>query len=123
MIPTTTGGLIIQPNSISDLIRQYFSANETKNRRVLEALLSDDFTFSSPRDDRIDRASYFARCWPNSEKYRSIELEKIFENGSEAFVRYRCAPKSGAGFRDTEYFRIAGDKIAEVDVYFGRSFS
>jgi ketosteroid isomerase-like protein len=113
----------MQPSSISDLIRQYFSAYESKNRRVLEALLSDDFTFSSPRDDHIDRASYFARCWPNSEKYRSIELEKIFANGSEAFVRYCCVPKSGASFRNTEYFRIADDKIAEVDVYFGRSLS
>jgi ketosteroid isomerase-like protein len=109
------------PRNISDLIRQYFSAYETKDRNVAEALLSDDFTFSSPRDDRIGRAEYFARCWPNSGKFRAFHIERLFDQGNEAFVRYLCEPKSGDKFRNTEYFRADGDKIVEVDVYFGRS--
>jgi ketosteroid isomerase-like protein len=56
-------------DSISDLVRKCFSAYELKDRRIIEDLLSDDFTFTSPLDDfarrtlreRIDRAEYFKR--------------------------------------------------------------
>lgn len=104
----------------SDLVRKYYSAYETKDRKALEGLLSDDFRFSSPLDDRIDRAAYFKRCWPNSERIRSIKIEKLFENGNEACVRYESEHKGGARFRNTELLRIEGNKIRKVDVYFGR---
>jgi hypothetical protein len=35
------------------------------------------------------------------------------------FVRYECELKDGARFRNTEYLRIEGNKIKEVEVYFG----
>jgi ketosteroid isomerase-like protein len=44
------------------MMRAYFAAYENKDRPAMEALLSDDFTFTSPRDDHINRATYFARC-------------------------------------------------------------
>jgi hypothetical protein len=37
----------------SDLIRKYISAYETTSRKTIEGLLSNDFIFSSPFDDRI----------------------------------------------------------------------
>ena len=104
----------------SDLVRKYYSAYESKDRKALEDLLSDDFTFSSPLDDRIDRAVYFKRCWPNSAKVRAFRIETLFEKGGEACVRYECEHKSGARFRNTEFFKIERNKIKEVDVYFGR---
>jgi ketosteroid isomerase-like protein len=106
---------------IPDLVHRYYSAWETKNRQILEGLLSDDFTFSSPRDDRISRAAFFDKCWPNSEKIRARTIEKLFEQDSEAFVRYRLQLRNGAQFRNTELLRFEGGKIAEVDVYFGRT--
>ena len=51
--------------SNSDLIRKYSSAYENKDRKVVESLLSHDFVFTSPYDYRIDRETYFKRCWPN----------------------------------------------------------
>lgn len=36
--------------SLTELIRIYFKAYETKDRSVLESTLSDDFTFASPHD-------------------------------------------------------------------------
>jgi ketosteroid isomerase-like protein len=50
--------------SASDLIRKYFSAYENKDRAAVEALLTNDFVFTSPYDYRIDRETYFKRCWP-----------------------------------------------------------
>jgi ketosteroid isomerase-like protein len=107
--------------NLSDLARIYFAAYESKDRAAIDGVLSDDFTFSSPRDDHIDRTTYFERCWPNSAKIRTITIEKLCEQGSDVFVRYRQELITGAEFRNTELLRFAGDKIAEVDVYFGRT--
>jgi hypothetical protein len=54
-------------------------------------------------------------------KIHAIRIEKLFEKGNEAFVRYECELKDGARFRNTEYLRIEGNKIREVEVYFGSS--
>lgn len=47
----------------------------------MEALLTNDFTFTSPKDDHIDLATYFARCWPNSERIKAFPIENLFEQG------------------------------------------
>jgi ketosteroid isomerase-like protein len=106
-------------SNLSDLIRKYYSSYESKDRKSLEDLLSDDFTFSSPLDDHISKTTYFQRCWPNSETISVFHIEKLFEKGNEAFVRYKCERIAGPKFRNTEYLRIEGDKIKEVEVYFG----
>jgi ketosteroid isomerase-like protein len=106
-------------DSISDLVRKCFSAYELKDRQMIEDLLSEDFTFTSPLDDRIDRTEYFKKCWPTSENIQSFQIEKLFENGNEAFVRYECEMKAGKKFRNTEWFRFEGGKLKEVQVYFG----
>jgi ketosteroid isomerase-like protein len=107
--------------NLSDLARSYFAAYETKDRAVLDGLLSDDFTFTSPRDDHIGRAAYFERCWPNSANVRTIAIEKLCEHGPDVFVRYRQELFTGAEFRNMELLRFEGGKLAEVDVYFGRT--
>jgi ketosteroid isomerase-like protein len=106
-------------SNLANLIRKYYFSYESKDRKSLEDLLSDDFTFSSPLDDRISRTTYFQRCWPNSETISVFRIEKLFEKGNEAFVRYECERIAGSRFRNTEYLRIEGDKIKEVEVYFG----
>jgi ketosteroid isomerase-like protein len=111
---------------VADLARECFAAFVWRDRQRVEQLLSDDFAFSSPRDDRIDKARYFERCWPNGDQFAAIEVEKVFAEGDEAFVRYRCEPKRGAAFapfRNTEYFRAKDGRIQEIEVYFGRSLA
>lgn len=106
--------------SVVNLVRRYFLAYETRDRQVLEDMLDEGFTFSSPLDDRISRAAWFARCWPNSRTLRRITVEKIFEQGGEAFIRYEAESTTGKKFRNTEWFRFEGGKLLEVQVYFGR---
>ena len=48
------------------IARASYQAYVDKDRRAIEALIADDFHFNSPLDNRIDRATYFSRCWPNS---------------------------------------------------------
>ena len=105
--------------STSHLVRSSFAAYESKDRKALEELLSDDFRFTSPLDDHIDRKTYFERCWPFSDNVRNFHLLKLFDYGDEAFVLYECEPKVGDKFRNTEFFKIEGNKIKEVEVFFG----
>jgi len=107
------------PSKLSEIIRACYRAYETKERRMVEERLADDFTFTSPDDIGIDKATYFERCWPNAESMKAINVEKIFENGNEAFVRYEAELNTGETFRNTEFFRIEDDKVKEVQVYYG----
>jgi ketosteroid isomerase-like protein len=106
-------------SKISELIRESYRAYVEKDRSIIEPLLADDFVFTSPADDHIDRATYFVRCWPNAERVVGFEIEQLVESGNHAFVLYRMTPKDGKPFRNTEVFTIEGDKIKEVMVFFG----
>jgi len=100
-------------------VRAIFAAYMTNDRKVVEDALADDFRFTSPYDDQIDKATYFERCWKDSDWIERHELEKIFVEGDEAFVTYKCMARGGKSFRNTEFFAFAGDKIRRIDVYFG----
>ncbi|MEK7954449.1 nuclear transport factor 2 family protein [Luteolibacter soli] len=101
------------------LIAAYFAAYEKKDRTALENLLAEDFTFSSPVDDRIDRDRYFQRCWPFSQQAKEFRIEKLLADDEEAFVRYEAVTVSGTAFRNIETFSIREGKIVHVEVYFG----
>jgi SnoaL-like domain len=105
--------------SNSDLIRKYFSAYEIKDRETVESLLSDDFVFTSPYDHRINLETYFKCCWPYSEQSPTYEIVKMLERDNEAFILYDCKTKIAGRSRNTEFFTIDGNKIRQVEVYFG----
>ncbi|MBZ9726700.1 nuclear transport factor 2 family protein [Mesorhizobium sp. B2-7-3] len=106
----------------SDLVRGYFAAFQAGDRAVMEATLADDFTFTSPYDDAIDRTTYFERCWPNGKLFRSMTIERICEDGNDVFVRYSCETLEGKTFRNTELHSFRGDQLRSVEVYFGASY-
>lgn len=104
-----------------ELIRAYFHAYETSDRDSIELLLTDDFTFTSPLDDKISRQAFFARCWPHSATHSNFDIERCTPAEGGAYVTYSVTRDDGAQFRNTEYFEIDGDTIRHVDVFFGRS--
>ena len=108
--------------SRSDAIRGYFAAYKSRDRKHLEQALAEDFTFTSPYDDKIDKATYFERCWPNFERIREHVIERIFEQGDEAFVLYRCITQDGKEFRNTEFFTFKDERLKQVQVYFGATY-
>ena len=109
----------MQHNAVSDLIRNYFAAFLAQDRKTLEDGLSEDFTFTSPYDDHINKTTFFERCLPGSVNFRRVEIEKLFVEGNEAFMRYKAELKDASTFRSTEYIRVEGNRIREVEVYFG----
>ena len=104
------------------MIRALFAAYRANDRKAVEDALADDFRFTSPYDDSIDKATYFERCWRNSDWIELHELERIFVEGDEEFVTYKCVAKGGRNFRNTEFFTFAGDRIKRIDVYFGATY-
>ena len=76
-----------------EIIRAIFAAYLSDDREAVEDALSEDFRFTSPYDDAIDKPTYFERCWRNSDWIERHELERIFVEGDEAFVTYRCVAR------------------------------
>jgi ketosteroid isomerase-like protein len=105
-----------------EIIRALFAAYMSIDRKAIENSFTDDFRFTTPYDDRIDKATYFERCWKVSDWIERQELEKIFVEGDEAFVTYRCVAKGGKTFRNTEFFAFEEDRIKQIDVYFGATY-
>jgi len=110
------------PMQKAEIIRAVFAAYLSNDRKAVEDALTDDFRFTSPYDDEIDKATYFARCWRNTDWIERHELERIFVEGDEAFVTYKCLAKGGKNFRNTEFFSFEGDRIKRIDVYFGATY-
>jgi hypothetical protein len=106
----------------ADIIRALFAAYLSNDRKAVEDSFTDDFRFTSPYDDEIDKATYFARCWKVSDWIERQTLEKILAEDDGAFVTYQCVAKGGRSFRNTEFFTFAGDKIERIDVYFGATY-
>ena len=102
------------------LARDAYGAYESGDRSVIEALLSDDFTFYAPPDPGIDREQYFERCWANADLIESYEFKRLEEiGGDEVLVTYESKKTDGNRFRNTEILSFDGDKISKVEVYFG----
>jgi ketosteroid isomerase-like protein len=102
-----------------EVIRACFAAYISKDRSAIESLIAEDFTFTSPLDDHIDRVRYFERCWPNSEHIEGIRIENLFVQGDKAFVQYELKPKGKPSFRNAEFFTVRGGRVTEIIVYFG----
>lgn len=108
--------------SKTEIIRNLFAAYLSNDRKSVEAAFTDDFRFTSPYDDEIDKATYFERCWRVSDWIERQELERIMVDGEAAFVTYRCVTKEGKSFRNTEAYSFVGDSIQRIDVYFGATY-
>ncbi|MBB5571843.1 MULTISPECIES: nuclear transport factor 2 family protein [Rhizobium] len=104
-----------------DTVRRLYAAYVAQHPDVVRPMLTSDFTFSSPRDDHIDRDQYFRHCWPKEKVFRAIHIEHLVPDRDEVIVGYRAEKMDGDSFRNVEVIRFTGDRIAEVNVYFGRN--
>ena len=103
------------------IARAAYEAYVAKDRAAIERLIAEDFSFTSPLDNRIDRATYFARCWPNSESIEDFDYINLVPDGDHVFVTYEGSNTDGQRFRNTEILTIRDGQISEVEVYFGWS--
>jgi len=103
------------------IARASYEAYVHKDRAAIEALIADDFHFTSPLDNRLDRDTYFTRCWPNSQRIRSFDYIHLVAAGELVFVTYVGSNVDGGRFRNTEILTVRDGQIVEAEVYFGWS--
>jgi ketosteroid isomerase-like protein len=106
----------------ASIARAMYEAFRDRRRALAERLLAPDFHFTSPYDDRIDRAAFFSRCWPNGDRISAFQVERVMADAAGAFVTYYCTANEGTSFRNTEYLTIRNGRITSADVYFGASY-
>jgi hypothetical protein len=113
-------------NDQEQLLKRWYAAwVDNKDWGTLDAMLTDDFTFSSAAgDDHISKAAFKKQCWETQIGFIDrFELESMFENANEAFVKYLGHTKNGKAFRNVEHFTFRANKIAALECYFGEQSS
>jgi ketosteroid isomerase-like protein len=108
-----------QVTQVEKVVGQYYAAFEKKDWKLMEQVLADGFTFSSPLDDHISVKAFQDRCWPNAYKIKRFDLEKIVVNGDDAFVICNGWTNDGKLFRNGDYFRLKDGKIRAYECFFG----
>ncbi len=101
------------------VVKRCYQAYVDKDRAAIEKVIADDFHFTSPLDNRLDRKTYFERCWPNSRMMQAFDYKRIVESGGEVLVTYEATTSDGKRFRNTEVLTVRGGRIVEAEVYFG----
>jgi ketosteroid isomerase-like protein len=110
--------------SIEKIIKDYYAAYEKKDWSLMEPILADGFTFTSPAgDDHISLKLYKERCWPNAYKTKKFDLETVIIEGDDAYVTYNGWTTDGKLFRNTERFKFKDGKIKENECFFGTGVS
>src|SRR5215470_15656768 len=90
-----------------EIIHKWYAAWEKKDLGAFNALLADNFTFSSAAgDDHISKSTFKTQCWDTQVDFIShSDLEQIATGGDDAFVKYLCHTKNG--------------KLESIECYFG----
>ncbi|MEJ8572469.1 nuclear transport factor 2 family protein [Microbaculum marinum] len=102
-----------------DIAKRAFRAYVDDDRAAIEALVAEDFRFTSPYDNGIDRQTYFARCWPNHEAMAKVDFVRALCCDDEVALTYEATMLTGRVVRNTELFTIRDGLIVAVEVYFG----
>lgn len=110
--------LLVEPNE--DVVRRIMASYMAGDRATAETLIADEFVFTSPQDDHIDRAAYLERCFPTSDRFSRHELTHVVATGDDVFVMYEDELRdTGETFRNAELITVRDGQIVEVQVFFG----
>jgi ketosteroid isomerase-like protein len=104
-----------------EIIRRYYKAWEKKDWGPVDALLIENFTFTSAAgDDHISKSAFKKGCWETQIDFIDhFEIERLFGQGNEAFVKYLCRTQNGKSFRNVEYVRVRNEQVEAIECYFG----
>lgn len=108
----------VQDTPATQAVKSICDAYVAKDRAAAERLIAEDFHFTSPLDNRIDRDAYFRICWPNSRTAERFDFIHLVEAGGRVFVTYE-GHGGGHVFRNTEVHTVRDGRITAVEVYFG----
>ena len=94
------------------------AAYHRQDIKTATRLLADDFTFTSPQDDHIDKASYLERCFPTADRFRIGNLRSCLRE-TTASSALRDQLTTGDRYRNAEYITVRDGRLVETQVFFG----
>ena len=107
----------------SDVVRRAFDAYMAQDAATADALLADDYVFTSPQDDHIDKAAFMERCFPTADRFVTQDILELVDAAADGvFVLYEYELTTGERHRNTEYSIVREGRLAETQVYFGGRF-
>ena len=117
--PSSGQATVLQNGPNGKAIMAYYTAFEKKDWNLIQPVLAEGFTFSSPLDDHISVAAFKERCWPNCYKMKKFEITEYVINGDNAFVITNGWTTDGKLFRNSDYFKFKDGKITSYECFFG----
>jgi ketosteroid isomerase-like protein len=114
------------PGSLTnEVVRRWYKAWEQRDWGPIDAMLADDFTFTSAAgDDHISKSTFRSNCWETQRNFIDhFDIEQLFTQGNEAMVKYLCHTVNGKSFRNVEYLQIRAGRVRVIECYFGERSS
>jgi ketosteroid isomerase-like protein len=101
------------------VVRACLQAYVDKDRAAIEALIAEDYHFTSSIDNSLDCETYFEVCWPNSNSMTGFDYIYQIEDGDRAFIVYEGRTDRGKAFRNAEVHIVRNGQLVTTEVYFG----
>lgn len=103
------------------LVRDVYSAFDTRDRTILDAALTEDFVFYSRAfPEGLPRAEFFEQNWEKTARLTDFTYPYLEEiSGDGVLAIYEATRADGSRYRSGEIFVFAGEQICRAEVYFG----
>ncbi|NLU72369.1 nuclear transport factor 2 family protein [Streptomyces sp. HNM0575] len=116
----STGSTASTGSAGTDVVRACMESYIAQDRERAEQLIADDYRFTSPQDDHIGKADFFARCFPTADRLRRQEILSVAPaGGDDVFLLYEYELKTGEVHRNVEVATVRDGRLTETQVFFG----
>jgi hypothetical protein len=106
-------------SSAVDVVQSFMTAFQQQDRSAAEHLMAEDFEFTSPQDDHLDKAAWLRICFPTADHFDAPSTTlQLLEVDGLVLHRYEYRV-DGVRFRNVEALWVDGDRVRAVEVYFG----
>jgi len=108
------------PQPDAETVHAFFASYLAQDRAAAERLVAEEFVFTSPQDDHIDRAAFFERCFPTADRFKDHQLLAVVPtDGDDVFVLYEYELEGGQRHRNAEVITVRDGQVTESQVFFG----
>ncbi|RJT75649.1 nuclear transport factor 2 family protein [Arthrobacter cheniae] len=105
--------------SPQDAVLEFVRAFREQDPTLALSLMAQDFTFTSPQDDHLNRDAWLEQCFPSADHFDlPATTLQIVEVGGVVLHRYEYIV-AGRTYRNVEASRVQDGLVREVEVYFG----
>ena len=119
----TRHGRSVEAMSDIDVAKASFDAYQRQDADAMLRILADDYRFTSPQDDAIDRDAFMERCFPTADRFATNQVLELVSTPSGVLYVYEYELADGGRFRNVELIRVQGEQIVETQVFFGGRIS